>query len=232
MQDEPKTQAETTDAGAAPVELTYSERSTLITVAHLSGITIIGDLATVRRDRRLSQATVAATMGTSIATISRMERSPLQSPICDLVQYASAIGCRVSDLLAVEPSGSRSWSFTVHGTPKTKRGADKGRGGAMHSDPAAVAYEQAVAGAAMDAGLSAGSGPVSVTLVLYLPTKRRKDADRVASAVFDGLKRAGKAALADDNLMVIQDTRIKLGGIDRLHPRAEITIREIVGGVR
>jgi hypothetical protein len=51
----------------------------------------------------------------------------------------------------------------------------------------------------------------------------------VLSAIFDGLKRAGKAALADDTLRVIQRPNVILGGIDRMHPRAEIVVREIRG---
>lgn len=122
-----------------------------------------------------------------------------------------------------------TWIFTVHGTPKTKRGADKGRGGQMHPDSGTTAYEQTVAGAAAEAGLAAGSGPCSVSVDVYLPTRKVKDADRVLSAIFDGMKRAGKAALADDSLMVIQDVRVRLAGIDRLRPRAEVCVAMIDG---
>lgn len=123
----------------------------------------------------------------------------------------------------------RLWVFTVDGTPRTKRGAARGGHGQMHADPGAIAYEQKVAAAASDAGLAAGAGPCSVAIHLYLPTKRVKDADRVLSAIFDGMKRAGKHALADDSLMVVQDVHVRLAGIDPLRPRAVVTVAEIEG---
>lgn len=123
----------------------------------------------------------------------------------------------------------RYWTFTVEGTPRTKRGAARGGHGQMHADPGAIAYEQKVAAAASDVGLAVGAGPCSVVVELYLPTKRVKDADRVLSAIFDGMKRAGKHALADDSLMVVQDVRVVLVGIDPLRPRAVVTVTEIDG---
>lgn len=125
---------------------------------------------------------------------------------------------------------ARRWTFRVAGIPRTKRGADVGRsgkGGAgrhMHSDDTTTAYELKVAGAASEAGMMAGSGPCEVKIELVLPNRRRKDADRVTTAIFDGLKRAGKAALADDNLCVIQRTIIELTAVDELAPCAVITV--------
>lgn len=118
----------------------------------------------------------------------------------------------------------RSWRFTVPGSPKTKRGADKGRFGQMHADRSTVGYEQMVAGAAIDVGLAAGKGPCEVKIEIVLATRRRKDADRVTSAVFDGLKRAGKAALEDDNLCVVQRLVVELVAVDPLCPSATVTV--------
>lgn len=118
----------------------------------------------------------------------------------------------------------RSWSFTVPGSPRTKRGAAPGKHGGMHASRGTNDYEMRVAGAALEAGLEVGSGPCEVRIGLVLATRHWKDADRVASAIFDGLKRAGKAALADDNLCVIQRTVIELIAIDPLLPRAMVTV--------
>lgn len=121
-------------------------------------------------------------------------------------------------------SAAGPWRFVVPGVPRTKRGARPGRGGHMHADTGEVHYEMLVAGAAIGAGLAAGDGPCEVRIELLLPSRRRKDADRVTTAIFDGLKRAGAAALADDNLMVIQRTVIELAGIDKAAPRAIVTV--------
>ncbi len=118
----------------------------------------------------------------------------------------------------------KAWRFTVPGSPKTKRGAAPGRFGQMHSNSQTVAYEQMVAGAAIESGLSAGKGPCEVKIEIVLPTRRRKDADRVTSAVFDGLKRAGKSALEDDNLCVVQRLVVELVAVDPVCPSATVTV--------
>jgi len=123
--------------------------------------------------------------------------------------------------------------FTIHGSPATKRGAKPGqsgrgrgavRAGHLHNDPGTENYEMRVAGAAGEVGLQVGSRPCSVLLELVLPSRARKDADRVLTAVFDGMRKAGKAALADDNLCIIQDTRVVLLGIDPIAPRTIVTV--------
>ncbi len=118
----------------------------------------------------------------------------------------------------------KSWRFTVPGSPKTKRGAAPGRFGQMHAASKTVAYEQMVAGAAVEAGLAAGKGPCEVRIEIVLPTRHWKDADRVTSAVFDGMKRAGKAALYDDNLCIVQRTVVELVAVDPLCPSATVTV--------
>ena len=116
----------------------------------------------------------------------------------------------------------RAWTFTVDGIA-TKRGARPGRGH-MHSAPAEVLYEQKVAGAASDAGLAAGEGPVSVVIEVWPPDWRRRDLDRLCTAVFDGLKRAGRAALADDNLRVIRRVTVSTVAVDPRRPRIRVTV--------
>ena len=118
----------------------------------------------------------------------------------------------------------RSWRFTVPGSPKTKRGAAPGHFGQMHANTKTVAYEQMVAGAAVAAGLAAGKGPCEVKIEIVLPTRHWKDADRVTSAVFDGMKRAGKAALYDDNLCIVQRTIVELVAVDPMCPSATVTV--------
>lgn len=122
------------------------------------------------------------------------------------------------------PTPPKSWRFTVPGSPKTKRGAAPGHVGQMHANAKTVAYEQTVAGAAIDAGLAAGKGPCEVKIEIVLPTRHWKDADRVTSAVFDGMKRAGKAALYDDNLCIVQRTIVELVAVDPLCPSATVTV--------
>ena len=127
------------------------------------------------------------------------------------------------DLATVGPP-PKSWRFTVPGSPKTKRGAAPGHVGQMHANAKTVAYEQTVAGAAIDAGLAAGKGPCEVKIEIVLPTRHWKDADRVTSAVFDGMKRAGKAALYDDNLCIVQRTVVELVAVDPLCPSVTVTV--------
>lgn len=208
----------------------------------------VEDIHKIRRTRGRTQGQIAEKMRVSVGAVARIERDPLTASLRDIGGWCQAVGVPVTDVISTwverAPAAAempaaetppavagdaQEWRFVVTGTPRTKRGADKGRRGQMHPDTVAVDYEQRVAGAASDAGLCAGSGPVCVAVKLFLPTRRRKDADRVLSAIFDGLKRAGKAALEDDNLMVIQETRVTLGGIDRLRPRAEVVVRRIQG---
>ena len=118
----------------------------------------------------------------------------------------------------------RSWSFTVPGSPKTKRGPAPGRHGQMHASRGTNDYEMVVAGLASSAGLAAGAGPCEVRIGIVLPTRHRKDADRVTSAIFDGLKRAGRDALEDDNLCVVQRLVVELVGVDPLCPCAVVTV--------
>lgn len=129
-----------------------------------------------------------------------------------------------------EPPAPRRWVFKIAGEPATKRGADmgrSGRGGAMqhmHPDRRTENYEMLVAGAATEAGLAAGMGPCRVQIDLVLSSRRRKDADRVCSAIFDGMKRAGKRALYDDNLCIVQVTAINLIAVDEHATSAIVTV--------
>lgn len=118
----------------------------------------------------------------------------------------------------------RSWTFTVPGVPRTKRGAGKGAHGQMHASRETEAYEMRIAGAAVSAGLAAGRGPCRVEVGVVLPNRRVKDDDRIKSAVNDGLKRAGRAALHDDNICIIQESRVYLIGIDPGAPCVVITV--------
>ena len=118
----------------------------------------------------------------------------------------------------------KSWTFRVPGVPKTKRGAAPGRAGQMHASRSTNTYEMMIAGAAIEAGLAAGKGPCRVEVGVVLPNRRVKDDDRIKSAVNDGLKRAGKAALHDDNLCIIQDNRVYLIGVDPLAPCIIVTV--------
>lgn len=158
-------------------------------------------------------------------------RAPKTPPVapCGLPVSAHPVahGCACWAVPPFSPDRApvaKSWKFRVAGSPKTKRGAGPGMHGNMHSSRKTDHYEMLVAGAAIDAGLAAGRGPCEVKLELVLPTRHWKDADRVTSAIFDGMKKAGRHALYDDNLCIIQRTIVELVAIDENCPGAEITV--------
>lgn len=62
-----------------------------------------------------------------------------------------------------------------------------------------------------------------IELILYASNKRRADLTNRAESVMDLLVDTG--IIEDDNYFVVPEVLLKFGGIDRLNPRCEITIK-------
>lgn len=119
------------------------------------------------------------------------------------------------------------WTFVVDGIPtKDRARADRGR--RPHPTPRTQLFEQAVAGAAIEAGVRWADGSAySVVVAIFAPNRRRRDGDNVDKAVLDGLQRAGRRVLPDDDLMHVPNRHTYLAAIDRARPRIEITIETV-----
>ena len=63
-----------------------------------------------------------------------------------------------------------------------------------------------------------------VKMTIYNETARRRDLDNQATSILDALTKSG--AIVDDCAKYVRKLVIEYGGIDRLNPRAEITIVE------
>lgn len=63
-----------------------------------------------------------------------------------------------------------------------------------------------------------------VEMVLYACTKRKADLSNRWESIGDLLVDAG--VIEDDNYFVLPELNLKFGGVDKLNPRAEITIYE------
>lgn len=117
------------------------------------------------------------------------------------------------------------WTFIVEGCPVPwKRPGQRGR--RRHTDTKERDYRRQVAAAAIAAGVAAGVGPCALEVVVYLPDRRVRDGANILKGIEDALhKEAGERVLADDRITILTDTRCRLGGIDPMNPRAEITLR-------
>ena len=85
-----------------------------------------------------------------------------------------------------------SVTFTVDGTPVAKQSFRYGNGHGYQPDRV-TAWETAVAWAAAQAmtGRAPLSGPLSVRLDFYLPSRRRVDCDNLGKAALDGCAQGG-----------------------------------------
>ena len=63
-----------------------------------------------------------------------------------------------------------------------------------------------------------------IKMTIYNETARRRDLDNQATSILDALTKSG--AIVDDCAKYVRKLVIEYGGIDRLNPRAEITIVE------
>ena len=64
--------------------------------------------------------------------------------------------------------------------------------------------------------------PISISYIMYLPDKRRRDIGNYEKLVTDKL--VSLNIIEDDNYKIIQEINIKFGGIDRDNPRIEVYI--------
>ncbi len=118
------------------------------------------------------------------------------------------------------------WTFVVDGCPVPwKRPGQRGKR-SRFTDTAERDYRRKVAAAALDARVQVGDHPCALEVVVWLPDRRVRDAANILKGIEDALhKEAGERVLADDRITIVTDTRCRLGGIDPLNPRAEITVR-------
>lgn len=63
-----------------------------------------------------------------------------------------------------------------------------------------------------------------VEITLFVPTKRRADLTNKAESIMDLL--VDGDVLEDDNYFIVPELSLKLGGIDKTNPRAEVIIYE------
>ena len=134
----------------------------------------------------------------------------------------------------------RRWIFTIDGPPKSK---ERPRGvkatGHHHTATSTRQYERRVAGAAMEAGLEIGDGQCDVSIRVWVrpsaksasePRRRakiKKDLDNIAKVILDGLLKAGRGALADDNVDHVRSVLcVRAGWSGR--ERVEIKIVEVL----
>lgn len=65
--------------------------------------------------------------------------------------------------------------------------------------------------------------PVSIEIVMYAPDLVRGDLTNKAESIMDLMVDVG--LLADDNWRVVPELLLRFGGVDRVKPRAEVTIK-------
>jgi crossover junction endodeoxyribonuclease RusA len=92
------------------------------------------------------------------------------------------------------------------------------RHGNTYTPAATRAYEQHVKWSALEAGIEKIDGPVSMTLEIFWPDRRRRDLDNAAKAITDALN---GIAYIDDSQIVELILRKRF---DKSSPRAEVTI--------
>lgn len=118
-------------------------------------------------------------------------------------------------------------TFEVPGPPVPKERARRGRNGRFYTPERTQRYEGTVARSALyevqrrrvrGEGDWPMDGRYRVSVDLYMPDARRRDADNALKSVLDGLNRA---AWRDDSQVVVIECR-KL--IDRDKPRAAVRI--------
>jgi hypothetical protein len=78
-------------------------------------------------------------------------------------------------------------------------------------------------------GIKPARGQIgAVELIFYPSSKRKNDLTNKAESIMDLLVDAG--IIEDDNWWIVPKVTLTLGGIDKLHPRAEIKIYDDISG--
>lgn len=65
-------------------------------------------------------------------------------------------------------------------------------------------------------------GAVEIEMVFYNKDKRKRDIDNMLTSVLDLLKNSG--IIEDDNCFIVQKLSARFGGVDKINPRAEVSI--------
>lgn len=66
--------------------------------------------------------------------------------------------------------------------------------------------------------------PISMSIIFFYGTKRRKDLDNSAAGVMDALVKA--EVITDDNVNYVDCLTLQYGGLDKENPRVEIYLDE------
>lgn len=114
-------------------------------------------------------------------------------------------------------------AFTVPGCPRPKERARRGNKGGWYTPRRTSTYEAAVGWFARAAGVRRPlDGPVSLTLTLWFPDRRRRDQDNVTKSVMDALN---GIVWRDDSQVA---KLVVMRGIDKEHPRAEVVVGPVL----
>lgn len=111
------------------------------------------------------------------------------------------------------------FTFTVPGPPVPKQRARRAPNGVWYTPTKTRDYERLVASCALHAGAKPKTGPVHITLAIFWPDRRSRDADNVLKSIQDGLN----SIAYDDDRQVIGFTVTT--ELDRSKPRAVVSVR-------
>lgn len=112
------------------------------------------------------------------------------------------------------------YRFEVPGVPIPKARARVTRNGRFTPDTT-KRYENKVRLCAYTAGVKKLSGPVVLSLVLYMPDRRRRDGENIQKAIQDALN---GLAYEDDSQVMEWHGRME---VDKSNPRAIVTLEAI-----
>lgn len=140
----------------------------------------------------------------------------LRIPLSQLLHRAEqAATAQAANVLAAIPA----LTFTVPGPPVPKERARRAPNGRWYTPTKTRDYERLVASCALHAGAKPKTGPVHITLAIFWPDRRSRDADNVLKSVQDGLN----GIAYDDDRQVIGFTVTT--DLDRSKPRAVVSVR-------
>ena len=69
-------------------------------------------------------------------------------------------------------------------------------------------------------------GAVKAEMVLYVPDKRTRDLSNAWEGIADILVKA--CVILDDSVFILQDIRLKFGGVDKKNPRAIVELTDMI----
>ena len=132
------------------------------------------------------------------------------------------------NMLSPLNKGRSTYKLTVDGLIASKQSLKKGRQGQMYVPTEVKTYQMKIGWLARQAQVPLLKGPIEITVKMYLPNRKWKDAENMLKAIFDGLK---KIAWQDDSQIawMVGDK----GGLlvqkflDVKHPRLELVWQEV-----